>query len=540
MFADYIIKSNCIFDSRRDEPFAGGIAVIKDKIAYVGEDMDKLAEYIGEGTKILNYEDKLVMPGICESHAHVFCGALEITSANVADALSEDEAVQMIFEHDKDKDNEWIIAFGWNHDYWRVKKLPTKDSLDRMFPDKPVVVLNEELHGAWVNSKALEICGIDENTEIPPGMGMIAKDSEGKPTGYLLETYAMRLVLDVAFAMPEKKRDYLMDEYLKATARLGITSISNIPIHELPTHETAMETFLERMEKEGRLTVRMSLIPSIDTPMEKLLAMKSKYSSHILKFGGVKGFVDGTPMGYTGSLVEEYSNRPGFNGEKYLSVETFGEKAKEFESNGIRVRLHACGDGAVREALDIYEYCRGAGGKEPLRHTIEHFEVVHPDDIKRVGELGIVASVQPDHLSVPIFSEHPFLTILGEERCKYVYPFKSLADAGAVLAFGSDHPIAELNPMKGIYRAITRVCDDGQPEGGWCPNEKLSLADSLKAYTIGSAYQMWSDDITGTLEEGKYADIVVLDKNLFKADVEEIRETTVVMTMFGGKIIYES
>ncbi|MDD2503099.1 MAG: amidohydrolase [Eubacteriales bacterium] len=534
MFADYIIKSNCIFDSCSDEPFAGSIAVIKDKIAYIGKDADKLSEYVGEDTQILTYDDKLVMPGICESHAHVFYGALEVAGANVAESLSEEEAVQMIFDHEKNKDNEWIIAFGWNHEYWRVKELPTKDSLDKMFPNKPVVVINEELHGAWVNSKALEICRIDEDTVIPPGMGMIAKDSEGKPTGYLLETYAMKLVLDVAFAMPGGKQSYLIDEYFKTTARLGITSLSNMQIHEI-----LMEDVFERLDKEGKLKVRMSLLASINTPMEKLLAMKSRYNSDTLKFGGIKGFVDGTPMGYTGTLVEEYSDHPGFYGEKYLSVKDFGEKAKAFESNGIRMRLHACGDGAVREALDIYEYCRSAGGKDPLRHTIEHFEVVHPDDMGRAGELGIVASVQPDHMWAPIFSEHPFHKILGEERCKYVYPFKSMADLGAVLAFGSDHPIAELNPMRGIYRAVARLSEDKLPEGGWCPNEKLSLADSLKAYTIGSAYQMWSDDVTGTLEEGKFADIAVLDRNLFKVDVEEILETTVIMAMLGGQIIHE-
>lgn len=534
MFANYIIKSNCIFDSCSNQPFAGGIAIIEDKIVYVGKDEEKLSKYVGEDTQTLTYEDKLVMPGICESHAHVFYGALELAGANVAESESEDEAVQMIFDHEKDKDNEWVIAFGWNHEYWRIKELPTKNSLDRMFPNKPVVVINEELHGAWVNSKALEICDIDKNTVIPTGMGMIDKDVSGNPTGYLLETHAMKLVLDVAFSMPEERQSYLINEYFKTTAGFGITSLSNLQIHEI-----LMEDVFEKLEDRGELKVRMSLLASINTPLEKLLAMKEKYNSHSLKFGGIKGFVDGTPMGYTGALVDEYSDRPNFYGEKYLTLKDFGEQAKVFESNDIRMRLHACGDDAVREALDIFEYSRSAGGEDPLRHTIEHFEVVHPNDLARAGELGIVASVQPDHMWAPIFSEHPFHKILGEERCKYVYPFKSMADYGAVLAFGSDHPIADLNPMRGIYRAIARLSEDKLPVDGWCPDEKLSLADSIKAYTIGSAYQMWLDDVTGTLENGKFADIAVLDRNLFKVETKEILETTVVMTMLGGKIIHE-
>lgn len=534
MFADYIIKSNAIFDSCCDKPYAGFVAIAGDKIQYVGKSNDNVSEYLGGQTKVLDYGDKLVMPGICESHAHVFYGALELAGANVAESISEEDAVQMIYDHEQGKDNEWAIAFGWNHEYWKKKELPSKASLDRLFPDKPVVVINEELHGAWVNSKAMEICGINSDTVIPEGMGMIQKDADGNPTGYLLETYAMKLVLDVAFTMSEDEKARLIDEYFKTTAELGITSLSNLQIHEI-----LMEDLFESMDKDGQLKVRMSLLASVNTPMEKLLEMKRKYNSDTLKFGGIKGFVDGTPMGYTGALVEEYSDRPGFYGEKYMSVKDFGEQAKELEANGIRMRLHACGDGAVREALDIFEYCREAGGEQPLRHTIEHFEVVHPDDLNRVGELNVVASVQPDHMWAPIFEEHPFHQILGEERCKYVYPFKSMADRGTVLAFGSDHPIADLNPMRGIYRAVTRLSEDKLPEGGWCPNEKLSLADSLKAYTIGSAYQMWNEDVTGTIETGKFADIIVLDRNIFETDPEEILDTTVVMTMLGGDIIYK-
>lgn len=534
MFADYMIRSNCIFDSCGDKPFDGFIAVSADKIMHIGKAGEDPAAYIGKGTKVLDYADKLVMPGICESHAHVFYGALEVAGANVAESLSEEEAVKMIFDHEMGKDHEWVIAFGWNHEYWREKTLPTRHSLDKLFPDKPVVVINEELHGAWVNSKALEICKIGRDTVIPEGMGMIGKDADGEPTGYLLETYAMKIVLDIAFAMPDEKKSRLIDAYFKTTAGYGITSLSNLQIHEI-----LMEDTFEKMDMEGTLKVRMSLLASVNTPMKKLIAMKEKYHSDTLKFGGVKGFVDGTPMGYTGALIGEYSDRPGFFGEKYLSVENFGEKAKLFEANGIRMRLHACGDGAVREALDIFEACRSVGGETQLRHTIEHFEVVHPDDMGRAGALGVIASVQPDHMWAPIFSEHPFHKVLGEERCKYVYPFKSMADRGAVLAFGSDHPIADLDPMRGIYRAVTRLSEDKQPEGGWCPGEKLSIADSLKAYTIGSAYQMWSDDVTGTLETGKFADIAVLDRNLFEVDAEEILDTSVVMTMLGGKVIHE-
>ena len=294
------------------------------------------------------------------------------------------------------------------------------------------------------------------------------------------------------------------------------------------------------MEREGRMGARMSMCATVNEDLETILRMKDQYQGEMLKFGGVKGFADGTPMGYTGTLIEEYSDRPGYFGECYMTVESFGEKAAEFEANDIRMRIHACGDGAVRNTLDIFDYAKEKSPGHELRHTIEHIEVIHPDDIPRFGgDSKVIASVQPDHMWSLIFEEHPFHQILGEERCKHTYPFKTLLDRGTVLAFGSDHPIAGLNPMNGIYRAVTRLAEDRKPEGGWSPWEKLTVAESIKAYTAGSAYQMYNEKITGTLEEGKYADIAVIDRNLFEIDPEEILDAKVVMTMLNGQIIHE-
>ena len=534
MYADYIIKSNAVFDSIGDKPFSGFVAVKENKIVCVSDKPEEADQWKGPDTQVLDFGDKLVTPGFGESHCHSFYGALEIIGANVVDAVSEEEAVNTIYEHEKDRKDGWVIAFGWNNEYWKVKELPTKASLDKKFPDIPVAVINEELHGMWVNSKALEICGITKDTEIPKGNGMISKGPDGEPDGYLLETPAMKIVLEEAFKFTPEEEQELIDNYFKTISRYGLTSISNLQIHDI-----LKEEIFARMDKEGRMGARMSICATVNEDLDTLLRMKNAYQSDMLKFGGVKGFADGTPMGYTGTLVEEYSDRPGYFGECYMTVESFGDKAAEFETNDIRMRIHACGDGAVRNTLDIFDYAKAKAPGHNLRHTIEHIEVIHPDDIPRFGkDSDVIASVQPDHMWSLIFDEHPFHKILGEERCRHTYPFKTLLDRGTVLAFGSDHPIAGLNPMNGIYRAVTRLAEDRQPEGGWSPWEKLSVADSIKAYTMGSSYQMYNEDITGTLEEGKLADIVVLDKNLFEIDPEEILTTTVEMTMLDGKIIY--
>lgn len=534
MHTDYILKSNAIFDSCSDKPFPGFIAVSGNKITAVSKNPDDLKKWQKPHTKVLDYGDKLIIPGFGESHAHIFYGALEIKGANVIEATSEEEAARLIFLHEgKNRTSSWVIAFGWNHEYWKRKKLPTKQSLDKYFPDTPVAVINEELHGMWINSKALEVCGITKDTFVPEGNGMIEKDEHGEPTGYLLETPAMKIVLEQAFIFTPEEEQALIMEYFQYTASMGITSISNLQIHEI-----LMPEIFAKMEKNNQLSARISLVASINEELSTLKEMQKKYDSDKLKFGGVKGFADGTPMGYTGTLIEEYSDRPGFYGECYMTIDSFGEKAAIFEQNDIRMRIHACGDGAVRNTLEIFEYAKQKSPGHNLRHTIEHIEVIHPDDIDRLAAIDVIASVQPDHMWALVFDEHPFHKILGKERCRYTYPFKSLMKAGTKMAFGSDHPIAEINPMKGLYRAVTRLAEDRKPDGGWNPEEKLTLAEALKAYTIGSAYQMYNESITGTLEKGKRADIAVLDRNLFEVHPEEILEAVPVMTMFDGQIIY--
>lgn len=535
MSANYILKSEAIFDSIGDKPFPGFIAVKGNKIESISSDMNEMSKYVDADTQLLDFHDKLIISGFGESHSHAFYGALESIGANVVDAVSEKEAVEVIYEHEKHRKSGWIIAFGWNNEYWEVKNLPTKASLDKRFPNIPVAVINEELHGMWVNSKALELCGIDRNTEVPKGNGMISKDENGDPDGYILETPAMKLIFRKAFKFSPEEERHLIEHYFKIIASYGITSISNLQIHDI-----LKEEIFAAMDQDDKMCARMSICATVNESLDTILKMRKTYHSDKLKFGGVKGFADGTPMGYTGTLIEEYSDRPGYFGECYMNVATFGDKAVEFEKNDIRMRIHACGDGAVRNTLDIFDYAKAKAPGHHLRHTIEHIEVIHPDDIERFGgDSNIIASVQPEHMWSLKFEEHPFHKILGEKRCRYTYPFKTLLNRGTVLAFGSDHPIASLNPMNGIYRAVTRLAEDRKPEGGWNPNEKLSVSESIKAYTIGSAYQMYNEHITGTLEPGKMADIVVIDKNLFEVDAEEILDAKIIMTMFDGKIIYK-
>lgn len=532
MKADYILTSNVIFTAVSDEPMDGFVAV-KDNVITAVDNREEMEKWIGENTKILEYQDKVVMPGFCDSHIHLFFGALEIDTINVIDAKTQEDAARMLYEFYKTREDKWVIGFGWFHYFWEGKKLPSKKSLDKYFPDRPAFIFNEEMHSAWVNSKALEICNINKYTPNPEG-GEIQKDENGEPTGYLLEASAMKLVTDIAFNMPAEKEAKIIEGFFIKSAETGVTSVSDIQILDILKYKA-----YERLEKEGKLTTRIHFAPSLKQDIDTLIELKEKYTSEKLKFTGVKEFIDGTAMAYTGLLIEPYCDRKNFYGHTVVDIQWLKEKVKLLDQVGIRVRIHACGDGAVRLALNVFEETQSENGKRDLRHTIEHIENIHKNDLQRFNELGVIASVQPDHLWVDVYEEHPFHEILGEERNQLAWPFKSLLKHDAKMAFGTDFPISDINPLLSIYRAVTRLHEDRKPEGGWIPKEKLTVVEALKQYTIGSAYQMFRENDLGTLEAGKLADIVVLDRNIFKVAPEEIRETKVKLTMMDGKIIYE-
>ncbi len=531
MTADYILKSDAVFDAVSNLPFEGFVAIKDSRIIDVGSG-DLVRRWKGSQTEVLDYGKSLIMPGYCESHAHNYLGVMELHSVNVGKAKSEEEAAKMVYDFNRKASGGWIFGFGWNQYSWCSKVLPGRKSLDRYFPETPVLIFDFELHSAWVNSKALELCSINAETPDPDG-GKITRDEDNLPTGHLLEPAAIKLALDYAFkgGLSNEKEAFL--NYFRKTASLGITAISDIQIYDLLNHNIYLD-----LEQENKLNCRIHLVASANDDLQVLGNLRKQCCSEKLLFSGVKDFIDGTAMAYTGLLIDPYCDVPGYRGYPLLDIDQLIKKAIELDRNGYRIRLHACGDGAVRLALDIFEEVRRKNGPRDSRHTIEHIENIHAGDLPRFRENGVIASVQPEHLGDKSYEKHPFHKILGQERIKLIWPFKSLLNHGAKLSFGSDHPVVELNPMMGIYRAVTRLMDDKAPAGGWLPQEKLTLAEALKAYTIDSAYQMFREKDLGSLESGKLADITVLDRNIFETDPEEILETRPVMTMLDGKIIF--
>ena len=535
--ADLVISGAAVFTGLEDAPRPCAAAVKGGRILALGrrEEMDVL---IGPQTVVRYFDKQLIMPGFHDFHVHLQFGGLGKRAAALFDARSEEEAANRVAAHAAEHpDHEWVLGFGWHHSRWESKTLPSRRSLDRVLSDRPAFLMNMTGHGAWVNSKALEICGIDHLTP-DPEFGRIEREENNRPNGYLFET-ALGLVGKKAFNQPARVRRELFQGFLEEAARAGVTSLNDIqPLPGACLDDS--DTYAE-FEADGRLTVRIHLESALGPDLSAAERLRKKYRSEKLAFCGLKQFLDGVVSTHTAYLLEPYADRPDYRGGTLVPEDLIRDWAVDADSYGYRLRLHAVGDASVRLALDIYAEAARVNKTGDSRHVIEHLEVSHPDDWPRLRDLNVIASLQPEHLAVtPEFRDNPFPERLGRGREPYFWVNRSLVSAGARTAYGSDYPVTSLNPYPGIYRAVARLHDDGRPSGGWNPQEKVTLAQALSAYTLGSAYGSFRERDLGSLEVGKLADMVVVDRNLFEVETEEIHEAKTLMTIFDGRIVYDA
>ncbi|MRH41708.1 amidohydrolase family protein [Aquibacillus halophilus] len=534
-YADLVLSSNAVFTGLQNQPFKGSVAIKENVILAVGTEQE-IRPFIGEQTKVMYFGEQLIMPGFNDFHTHLFLGSLSQESVTLNQAKSEQEVAEMvkIFADSRPTDR-WIFGFRWYHVYWDEKKLPHRSTLDKLIPDRPVFLFNDECHGAWVNSKALELLGIDKDTPNPP-FGEIMRDEDGEATGFLYET-AMTYAKEVFESIPIERQEELLQNFLKTTARLGITSVSDML--PLPGLELGNLSLYKQFDVQNKLTTRIHFLAALNGDLEHPRYLREVFNSEKLKFSGLKQFLDGVPITYTAFMIDPYTDNDTTRGNTLIPIDVVKEWTKEADKENFRIRLHACGDGAVRLGLDCFEAAQRQNGQRDSRHTIEHIEVIHPDDMDRFSELDVIASFQPEHMAVSKqFATNTYRKRLGKEREKYTWPINSIKDSGAPIAFGTDFPVVGLDPLTEIYRAVTRVHDDGYPIGGWNPSEKISLAEALRFYTLGSAYGVFRESELGTLEKGKLADVIVLDRNLFNVGLEEIRDTRVALTVMDGKVVY--
>lgn len=534
LYADLIIKSNAIYTGKAAVPQRGCVVIKDGRILEVCNDEEAEAYYQEGKTEVNSYEDGMVMAGFIDAHAHFFMGAgfQSDNFVDLAETKSPQDCVDIIKAHlIKNPHIKHVLGWGWFLINWGTEITPTKEILDENFPDIPLYLFCIDGHTCWINTKAMEVCGITKETEVK--FGDIQKDNNGELTGLLFEVAAEAKAFENGFASTEED----CEKMLKYAARSGITSITDLAASSVLEEEPRNYVRLLKAREEGKLTVRMHCYPSLGDDGDFTIAkqIRDKYQYPDFKCSGLKQFIDGTTSLYTSPLLEPYSDRPQEQGYTNYSPELYRDVITKANREGFSVRVHAIGDRAVRVSLDAYENSQNENDLSQIRNCVEHAENIHPQDIPRFQKLGVIASMQPPHL--PLDANEKTIRI-GKERARYEWPCRSLLDTGAVLAFGTDYPVSPLGPMEVIHGAVTRCFLDGTPVGS-SPQEKITLKETLDAYTQGSAYSLGREDELGTLEKGKLADVVVLTKNLFDLKPQQYLDVEIQMTVMDGKVVYE-
>lgn len=537
MHADIIIHGGAYFLGKGLEENNNFIVIKDGRIAATGPDRE-WAEYAGKDTKIIELsKDQLVVPGFHDSHLHCLMAAMNYNFINLIDVKSEEEAAEAVYEFSKSiPDDPWVIGLNWYHMGWKSQKLPSKESLDKYFPDRPVFLINTEVHGAWVNSKALEIIGIGDDTPNPPN-GEITRDENGEATGYLNEM-AMGLAAKEAFKFTINREKELIRKVCHTFASNGVTAIQDMR-PELGYNLGQFRAFHE-LSVEKSLDVRVHSAANLLNEIDGIAREQEKYNNDIFRICLFKQYMDGVPTTHTATVVEPYKDEPDIYGEPINDIELMQEKIYQAHRQGISVKIHCCGDRAVKETLNMYENAIRRFGKTSSRHAIEHMEIIQPEDIKRMKELDIIGSVQPEHMVAQVnsYSEYPYPIYYSDKQMDSAWVLKTLLDNDIRLVFGTDCPVVDINPLINIYRAVTRTFNDGNPAGGFNPEEKISVEDALHCYTYNPAYSVHREHELGTLQPGKLADLAVLDRNILKCSHEDIKETQVIYTIMNGEITY--
>lgn len=516
-----------IWTGNPQRPWAEAIAVRGDRIAAVGSSAE-IRKMTGASARVIDAHGQMLVPGFNDSHVHIISAGRGLSSVKLRDASTPAEFIARIKAYAKTiPKGAWITDGDWDHTLWGGE-LPARQWIDSVTPDNPVWVARLDGHMSLANSLALAAAHVTKATKEVDG-GVIERDAKGEPTG-LLKDNAQGLVEDSMPDPPEAVADRAFDAAMHFLAERGVTSAQNMGTW----YDLAI---FERAHKAGRMITRMYAVVPLGTweQLRDTVAARG-HGDEWVRIGGLKGFVDGSLGSHTAAMLQPFSDAPRDSGLLVTSPESLYARTSGADKAGLNVMVHAIGDRAIRIQLDNYERVEREDGPKDRRFRIEHAQHIASSDMPRFAKLGVIASMQPYHEMDDGRWAEP---IIGHERSKTTYAFKSILESGARLAFGSDWSVAPPTPIEGIYGAVTRETLDGKHPGGWIPEQKISVEDALRAYTSGSAYASFEEKIKGTLESDKLADFVLIDKDLTAIPPEEIRNAHVMMTVVGGRVVYE-
>jgi predicted amidohydrolase YtcJ len=522
-----------IYTNDPQHPWAAALAVREGKIFCIGGIDTIMLECGGgqEDAETIQLNGHFVMPGFNDAHVHLGAAGADMLAVPLNGAASVEELQKRLADAVADhKEGEWITGSGWDHTLWPEKVFPTKQQLDAVSPKNPVLLTHVSGHVAVANSAALKIAGITKDSPNPKG-GEIEHDANGEPTGMLKEGSAMSLVAQNIPEPSEEQRRRGIELVLADAAKNGVSSVQD---------NSEWEDFLvyHDLREEKKLTVRITEWLHFTTSLGELQNMRSEggVSDPWLKTGALKMVTDGALGSRTAALLAPYSDDPTASGILTMDPAKLRQMAIERDKAGFQLAFHAIGDRANRVALDVFEAVAKANGPRDRRDRIEHAQVVAPEDFPRFAKLNVIASMQPSHQTSDMrWAEER----VGPDRVKGAYAWSTLQKGGARLAFGTDYPVEPISPMRGLYACVTRELPDGGPQGGWQPQEKISLDECIRAYTTGSAYAQFEEGKKGELKRGEYADFVVLSNDLTKVPPSEFVKTRVLRTVVGGRTVYQ-
>ena len=528
--ADIVIEGGPVWtglSTGRGQP--GAVAIAGGKILAIG-DSAEIARYVGSRTQVLQAHGGLIMPGLADGHTHFIAGGFQLASVNLRDAATPQEFVRRLREYASHlKPGEWILGGDWDHTLWRGAPLPHHEWIDSVTPNNPVFISRLDGHMALANAAAMRAAKITSATRDPVG-GEIPRDARGEPIGIFKDN--AEGLIDAAIPAPSvEQEDSALSRALVHAASLGVTATGNM------SASWANLAAYKRMEHAGRMTLRVSLY----LPLEDWRTVADSVRQHgagddWVRIGGVKGYMDGSAGSRTAFFFEPFSDSAGYRGLMRQPESDIRAWVGAADSAGLQIAVHAIGDRANAIILAIYDSVARAHGPRDRRLRVEHAQHLRPQEIPLFGALRVVPSMQPFHA---IDDGRWVEQRIGPERIKTTYAFRTLLDTDAPLAFGSDWTVAPLNPMLGVYAAVTRRTLDGKNPNGWVPDQKITVGEALRAYTHGNAWATFNEQKWGTLAAGRFADVVVLDHDPFAVPAESLGTIKPRYTIVGGRVVYQ-
>ena len=529
--ATLVVTNAAVYTVDKQHPRAEAVAIIGDRIAAVGSRAE-IDLWRGPETKVIDAGGKLVLPGFNDAHVHFIQGGAQLDQVQLIDVASPQEFAKSIAAQvAKTPKGQWILGGRWDETKWPKPELPTKELVDAVTAATPIFVERYDGHEALANSAAMKLAGVDAKTADVPG-GVIVRDASGNPTG-IFKDAAQELIYKAIPPMSHEQRIRVARRALEHAASLGVTSVQHMN-PEFPD----VAAYSELAEK-GELTTRIYAVPmETDWRDQAKVGIRRSWGSPYLRLGAVKGYADGSLGSRTAYMFEPFADDPGNTGllsDEMHPPSAMRERLMGADAAGLQLRVHAIGDRAISMTLDIFGDIEKEHGYHDQRFAIEHAQHMAQKDFERFARLHVIASMQPYHaIDDGRWAEKR----LGHDRARYSYAWRSFLDHGVTLAFGTDWPVAPLDPLQGLYAAVTRATLDGKNPDGWIPEEKITLPEAVEAYTMGAAFAEFQEKDKGSITPGKLADMVILSDNIFSTKPEAIRNAKVETTIVGGKVVY--